>query len=821
MMRRQAFVGHVQGRLRILRMATLRGDASADAGPRPGPGQGAPFGAALTLTVTLAVACFAVAMSSLLLAVEPEPDVSAIALGDQRISLGDQQNQSAKTVLYVIAFAFILPLALTAAPRLADTIAAGPNASALGALSGLLVATLAATLIVVKLSGRLPWGDGLGVVLALVGIWCVGAAAVLARAMQPRPWPPLVRVADSGFRASMTAGVLVFVTLLCVTSVKSLSALPLALGAIAVAGVLFLHQRSLALLLPRRWGPVLDVVIVGVLLLAIPDMVIFETSSAPVSEFFEPGVIQWHHNFLLGPANQLVAVGGVLANDPVSQYGVGSIYFLASWFQLAPIGYGTLGFLDGVLTGLFYATAYGLLRVAGATRLLAASALTVGTIVLVYNLPHSVGGLPQQGPLRFGLPMGLVLATVVAERWPGPRRAARVPRIGALAVLAVSSIWSLEAFAYTAVTFAAMMALRAWLLAGGSRLRWLARQAAFAAGACVCGHLIFAAATLAATGQLPDWAQYWAHVDAFLLGGQVGELVYGFEPWSPALAVGAAYAASAAAIVLLVSRRSGIVLRERTALIALAGTTAYGIALLSYASNRSATGLLPYVALPALLAGALWLNLLLHSQREEGRGVRLGSLAFALSVAVLLMAAAWSSVGDRFSRSALALAHPGGGLPAHVERLWHPPPIDPRAPEGERLLTRYMPGQPRALILLPESPDLALEILMRSGRANKLPLGDSLEEGYVASARLPALREAIGRLRPGERLLTDEPGVRAFARLKADPTTDPLAKPAFEHRLDEWILQRIGERFRLRLIREGGERLIVAELVPDRASRRG
>jgi hypothetical protein len=136
------------------------------------------------------------------------------------------------------------------------------------------------------------------------------------------------------------------------------------------------------------------------------------------------------------------------------------------------------------------------------------------------------------------------------------------------------------------------------------------------------------------------------------------------------------------------------------------------------------------------------------------------------------------------------------------------------------LIARYMPGQLRSLILFPQSPDLAVEILMRSGRANRLPLGDSVEEGFVPMARVPALRQAIAELRPGERLLTDRKGLRAFAKLKADPAIDPLAKPVYQYRLDEWILQRIGERFRLRPIAEGRAQLIVVELVADRTSRR-
>ncbi len=55
-------------------------------------------------------------------------------------------------------------------------------------------------------------------------------------------------------------------------------------------------------------------------------------------------------DYLLGSANQLLGGGALLVNVPVSQYGVGLIYFLDGWFHLVPIGYGTLGLLDSILT---------------------------------------------------------------------------------------------------------------------------------------------------------------------------------------------------------------------------------------------------------------------------------------------------------------------------------------------------------------------------------------------------------------------------------------------------------------------------------------
>ena len=778
------------------------GIGSAPPEPEAGGGGRAHLGAVVALTVILALASLGVAIAAVLLVTSPD-----LSLPVNR--LGPQQSQSAKTALYLAAYAVVLPLSLIAAPRLADAIAGGPNARALDSLATLLAAGLAAAILGVRASGRLPWGDGMAVLLVALGIWWLGAAAALTRALRPRPWPALLRLSGLGSRPAIVAGVLVYGVLVCVSHASALSLPVVGLGAAAVASCLIARRRVPRL--PRRAGAVLDLAIAGVLLLAIPDVVVFETSSAPLSAWWEPGIIQFHHDFLLGPANQVLAGDALLVDAPVSQYGVGSIYALVAWFQVAPIGYGTYGLLDGILTALVYVAAYCLLRLVGVSRPLAGAALAVGVVALLYNLHYAVGALPQQGPLRFGLPMAAVLATVVAARRP---RRARAARLAALAVLGISSIWALEAFVYTLVTLTAVAACHAWLEAPGHRLRSLAPQAAAAALACVCAHLFLAGATLAATGRLPDWGQYLSYVDAFLLGGAAGEVTYGFEPWSPALALGAAYLASAAAIVLVVRRLGEIAERQQGLLIALAGMTAYGIALFSYTQNRASTYLLAYVSLPALVIGVLWLSLLLRLPRDVPVGTRRGALAAGLSVAVLLLAAAWPGTGDRFSRSALAHTYPGGGLRAAMQRLWHPPPIDPRAPVGERLLERYMPGERRALILLPASPDLGTEILLRSGRANVLALGDPKADSFVLDVSIPALERSIAGLPPGTRMLTDQAGLAAFETLSANPGIDPFSKTVTGgNPLLEWTLRSIGERYDLRPIHRDASGFIVAELV--------
>ena len=280
----------------------------------------------------------------------------------------------------------------------------------------------------------------------------------------------------------------------------------------------------------------------------------------------------------------------------------------------------------------------------------------------------------------------------------------------------------------------------------------------------------------------------------------MGDLTYDVPHWSPGLALGAAYAASAAALVELARRRHVLFRRERPALIALTGLTAYGIVLLSYWVDRSLEHILVHIALPGLLLGALWLSVLLRSATAP----RI-ALAGALAVAVLALASAWPAAGDRFPRSALAHAAPGGkSLPDALERLWDEPPAMNRAAQrGERVLERHMPGEDRSLVFA--SPDVAVEIYLRSGRIDKLLLGDTRETSFVAEQQLPALRRRLAGLRAGDRMLLDAAALESLRTLRADPDADPLQTPGRLVPVQQFALKHIDERFRLRTIaREQG-----------------
>jgi hypothetical protein len=776
-----------------------------------GEGRRAAFGPTLALTATLAFAACALLISAVMIVVEPQPIRALYAT----LGLYASQRQGAETALYLAGFGVILPIAAVAVPRLANTIAAGPNAAALSALAGFLSATLAAAIVFVRLSDVLPRGGGMRTLLVAALLWAIAGAGILARAAQPRPWRALLRIAGLAPHLWAAAAVLVIAALLTVTHLDSLSPLPLVLGATLIPALVLLAERHRSPRLHGAWRVGAEALIIALLLLATVDLVIVTPEDpGSLAAAVNNGIVQFHHDFLLGPANQVLG-GHAMLVDSGSQYGVGSILFLVGWFNLAPIGYGTFGFLDGAVTALAFVAGYCVLRIAGVSRVLAASALGVAVVALVLNRVYPVGALPQEGPLRFGLPLALIVVTVAGARWS---RHARSAHAAGLAVLGVSSIWSAEAFAFTAATFTAMTCFRAYLLPPGGRLRWLARQAGLAGAACLSVHLIFAAATLAGTGEVPDWGQYLAYLDVFLFG-RLGDVTYDFNGWSPGLAVGAGYLASAAALVLLIRERANIVRRERVALLALTGTTAYGVVIFGYLVDRSMDHVVPYISLPALLIGTLWLSLVLRSPQSLPRGGRAGVLAFALSVALLLVAVAWSSLGARFEHSALAHAIPGGESPrAALDRLWHFPPFKGAAPEGERLLDRYMPRERRTVVLA--EPDLTTEILLRSGRVNRLPIGYPWGDTFVARERVPGLLDALAELRPGDRVLLDGGALDALAAIRDGPAFDALLYSGEDTALQSSLtapvqdlaLQKLDERFRLRPIHKDDEGFTVVQL---------
>src|SRR4051812_13835791 len=260
----------------------------------------APFGSTLVLTAVLALAAIGLLMSAVMLVVDPTP-IEGLGVG---------QRQDAETGLYVAAFFLLLPAALVLVPRVADRVARGPNADGLPALAALLATGLIAVVLVARLADLAGIvSSGFDALAPLLVVWSIAAGAALARAARPEPWRPLQRATPHTRWLWIAAAVLTGLSTLAVTDLSSADPLGLALALLVAATVVWFAERgrTRAPARGRRWL-LLDAAAVGLILLAIPDMVVIrpEAPNPSLLDSLVVGVMQLHHNFILGPANQVV-----------------------------------------------------------------------------------------------------------------------------------------------------------------------------------------------------------------------------------------------------------------------------------------------------------------------------------------------------------------------------------------------------------------------------------------------------------------------------------------------------------------------------------
>lgn len=771
---------------------------------RPGPAGTRPsLGATIGLGVLLTLGPLLVLAPSIWLVAPvtdlPEPFVD--------------HHQTAETAIFLLAFAVLLPAGVAGGLQIADRIAAGPDPGALSVAVWRLGAGLALVVLADRVLPELALGARPRVLALGAALWCGTAALLLARAAS-RPRLPDGDRHRARWSRPLAALLLVPVALSFV-QLGGISIAALVAGAAVALAATVLHERARPPRLPPAAGGALDLALIVLLGLAVPDL--FVVPMGDPARALESAIIQFHQNFYLGPARQLLS-GDHMLVEVLSQYGVGSIGVLAAVFGVVPIGYGTLGLIEGALSASTFVATFALLRMAGVSRWMAATAMGVAVVTLVYGLAYPLGALLQHGAFRFGHPVGVVLGGVVEARW---RRLALPARLLQLLTLAVASIWALEAFVFTLFTLAAVAAVGVVARPAGSRARAVVAWGAQIGAAVLLAHVLFAGTTFAAAGELPRWGWYLATVREFLVGS-ISAWTYDFSTFSAGYAVGALYLGSAAALAIVTLRRPDLRQTEQTLLVAIAGMTAYGIALLSYLVNRSADHIIPYVSLPVVALGALWPTFVGRGSVAASVASRRAALGAAFALSGVALAAAWTTAEIRFPESALAYAVAGRApLQAAIGRLWRPPPLRAEAPEGVALLRAQMPNERRSIVLT--GADLSVEILLRAGRANAVPFGDPWEDSFVASSHLAPLGAFVDRLRQGDLTLIDAPARGAFEAHRADPALDPLEPatgPTEMAPLQKWVLREIGLRFDLRTVARGGSGLEVAELVPRAAQAR-
>jgi hypothetical protein len=712
-------------------------------------------------------------------------------------------EESGQTITYLLCFFVVLPGVVAASPWLERTLAElpGPTASIVSAGA----ATAGLTVLFAARAATAGGADCAPVLIGGAVMWClagvVGLRAVRSgRARRLREAPAgIATLAWAATAGMLAAGILAFVP------GRLRAGGPLAVSLLVGGGLMALVLGATRLRLRRGVGLGLDAVAVGVIVLGVVDASFFlhfshDAAGRPAALGADSfGLQLLHEGFYLGPVNDVLHGRTVLV-DTYSQYGVGVIYFLAAIFKLVPIGYGPLGLISGALTGVAYASGYTVLRIAGCTVVTGAIALAVGIATTGLDVVGSVAGFPSVGALRFGPAYLLILVIAARARW---RSHARELRAAELLVVGVSAVWSAEALAYALAIVMAAAGIEAATAPGarGDRVRrWLA-SVARAVVAVVAAIVLLELITRLSAGRWPDWSSYVALLTSYSSRTVPGVTVFPpIAAWSTGFAVAGVYLVSAVSVIRLAGHAEGDPsLRRR--LIAGAAMTAFGVVSLSYWITHGAPFALRWVALPAVLVLALWIDLIARSEAFIPRGWRLAGVGFVSWLAALALVFSWSSVHETGERTALVHALPGSpSLRGDVGSLWHSPRVDPRSLEGELLLLRFAPG--RAAVAVLTEGTLGLEILMRSGRANALPLGHPLQLTLIPRRALARLRPAIARLPAGTLALID---VGKAAQ------TDPHPNAVLRDTLA--LLMR---RFTGRVVARGQSGLLLLRLEPRR-----
>jgi hypothetical protein len=435
-----------------------------------------------------------------------------------------------------------------------------------------------------------------------------------------------------------------------------------------------------------------------------------------------------HEGFYLGPANDLLHGRSMLV-DTSCQYGVGVVYFLAGLSTLLrlPLSFDGLFCLDSLLYLVAYLAAYALLRRLLRSRLLAV--LAVAVAVVVERFPahwQDIAQFPSVGPLRFGLPLLLLLAA-----WRRRRRSTLGlrPRLLEGLLLGLTSLWSLETLVYALAGYGAFCAGEAWMDRPRPHAAAVAlgRSLAFGAAAVALAQVLFMLATRAWAGAWPHWGLYWDFLS--LYSGGFGSLDFPLHaPW--VLPQGICLASLLACLLLLFKGR------DRSAeLLLVLGLTMASVAEFTYFIGRAHLANLGHLAFPPAMLAFYWLDRLARSRgvpRAAAMGLLFAGGAVTAALSMNLQGALQAARGAE-----QAWIRPGGVWDTVADlssRLEHPAPYNPAAAEAAALTKMFLPGRGRVVLLVPDQATVEAHLL--SGTCDLSQISDPNEDALVPLRRL-------------------------------------------------------------------------------------
>jgi hypothetical protein len=486
-----------------------------------------------------------------------------------------------------------------------------------------------------------------------------------------------------------------------------------------------------------------------------------------------------NQNYFLGPTIDVLH-GHPMLVGTFSQYGYGMFDGLGAFFSIVPIGYGSFTLLVSALTALLFAAIYVVLRLSTSSQIVAIAGLVVAVALNIFGQEYFYTYFPSTGVLRFGLVWLVILLSVGSAR---STRRARLLDALVLVVVGASAAWSGESGVYCLGTACAIACIDAAVLESGrgARYRVAVRGVTRCLTASVCGVLLFTAITRAATGVWPHWGSYLDFVRLYTTGG-LGELPIG--DWSPGLALGAFYAASAVALLAMVGLRPALVRERRATFRAIAGLTAMGALVFTYFLGRAAPNNLFHIAPPAVALLFVWVGI--ADVTLVNRRTAATAIAAAMFMGALAVTGERDNVARKYPHTALAaLLGSAPSLTTQVGSLWNNPVVDPKATPVVRFVSSLRVSRAALIVVLP--PEVESEVLLRLDRGNAVGTSNPCQESL--STRGPSRVAA---------------GVRALSNGAILVTGDASTDGGRLLPIQRYTLALIRSRFRLQQIAADG-----------------
>jgi hypothetical protein len=632
------------------------------------------------------------------------------------------QTKPIERLGYFLAILVIVPLSVTLAWRRQRIGATGERQQILA------FATLAATAGVLCMARLLALpatsslDTSLFILLALVVIRIVIAvSANLAPATWPRRFPAGMALATTPLL--LVAALMPFVPAATLSLVDVAVAVAAGLATFDLVRAWGGRQS-----LPRAWIWVIDA---GVLI----------SCALMVAYVGLPEIgLALDHNYFLGPANDVLH-GHPMLISTFSQYGVGLIDALAAVFLVMPIGYGTFIILLSILTVLFSAVLYIILRWSTESQLIAIAGLAVAVSLYVFEEPSSYTYYPSTGVLRFGLPWLVILWSLASARTV---RHKGLFNVLVVTTVAVAAVWSGETGVYCLGTASVIACLDAAITeaSGRKRLQMGARRIVQLLAASIFGLLAFTLVTRVVSGAWANWGSYLDYIRLYTTQG-LGALP--IEPWSAGLALGAMYTLSAIVIVLLAVTRPALMRERAVAFRAAAGLTALGALIYTYYLDRAHPDNLVHISPPAVALLFVWLGIArLTFDSRLAIAVASGTAIF---LGAMIVASEREDIGLKYPGTALAaVLGSEPPLDRQLRALWHNPVVDPAAVHVTAFANSL--GYTRGSLTLLLTPSVETEALLRLDTANAVGAGQPCQESFSAQGP-ERVAAAVRGLHPG------------------------------------------------------------------------